>query len=421
MIRKLNGRRLPAGCAFLLLLLSAAAQPLHAQERPPDMFRAADPCGYPDTTSLAYKLLAAVNWGYGYTDLLNDLASWGASPYVSVESVGKSVQGRDLYLLTVTGSGAPSGKKRIWIHARTHPSEVEGSYVTNEIIRFLLSGDSLAARLRDSCIFNILPMENPDGVELQKPRENANGIDIESNWNTFPHQPEVDAIESQYMRFMQSPAPIRIALNMHSAYDCKRYFVYHAPGGTSEKYAADERRFIAMAQVRYPGGFQNFDYFVSWTSSTPLQYPESWMWTHFHEGVLAMTYEDMNCTAHGSYDLTASAIVGAISDYLFWKSSSPPDTTRENPPEAYTFTLEQNFPNPAVDRTAIRFSIDRPAHVSILLYDLYGRKAATVKEADLKEGYYQELLRTGGLPSGIYFYRLEAGGRSLTRSMIVSK
>ena len=44
----------------------------------------------------------------------------------------------------------------------------------------------------------IIPMINPDGVELEYNRENANGIDIESNWNTYPHQPEVQALRQDH-------------------------------------------------------------------------------------------------------------------------------------------------------------------------------------------------------------------------------
>ncbi|MCI0691821.1 hypothetical protein L0337_07415 [candidate division KSB1 bacterium] len=74
---------------------------------------------------------------------------------------------------------------RIWMHARTHPSEVQGWWVTDEMIKLLLGETSLARLLRERCLFNIMPMYNPDGVELGLARENAHGVDIESNWNYF--------------------------------------------------------------------------------------------------------------------------------------------------------------------------------------------------------------------------------------------
>jgi hypothetical protein len=106
---------------------------------------------------------------------------------------------------------------------------------------------------------------------------------------------------------------------------------------------------------------------------------------------------------------------------LFDQSAPPRDTTRENPATVFTFALERNFPNPVSDRTWIRFSLDRPAHVALRLYDLYGREAAVITDGERKEGYYQQEFRPAGLPSGVYFYQLRADNRTLTRSLIIRK
>ena len=42
-------------------------------------------------------------------------------------------------------------------------------------------------------------MHNPDGVELGYPRENANGIDIESGWDDTVLQPEVSALQNRFI------------------------------------------------------------------------------------------------------------------------------------------------------------------------------------------------------------------------------
>ena len=64
-------------------------------------------------------------------------------------------------------------------------------------------------------------MHNPDGVELGYPRENANGIDIESGWDDLVLQPEVSALKNRFIDLMIPVAnPIKVALNMHSAYAC---------------------------------------------------------------------------------------------------------------------------------------------------------------------------------------------------------
>ncbi len=203
----------------------------------PQNFIEPDKCGYPDTTTAEFQIAASGNWGYGFDTLLYDISQWKKSMYVIVDSIGATVQKRTIYMLTIQDpSKILVPKKRVWIHARTHPGEVQGTWVTNEMIKILLSDTPLGKKLRDSCIFNIVPMYNPDGVELGKARTNANNIDLESNWNTFPSQPEVNVLRSMFTKLMAEQYPIRIALNMHSAYECKKFFWYHDVSGTSQLY-----------------------------------------------------------------------------------------------------------------------------------------------------------------------------------------
>ena len=152
-------------------------------------------------------------------------------------------------------------------------------------------------------------MYNPDGVELGYSRENANGVDIESGWDDVPLEPEVAVLKNRFIELTTLVNnPIEVALNMHSAYSCKRFFVYHDEVGTSTYYTILEQQFINGIQSYFVNGFENWDYFVSWTSGTPDQYPESWWWMNHGENVMALTYEDMNCEAAGNYDSTAYAI-----------------------------------------------------------------------------------------------------------------
>jgi len=51
--------------------------------------------------------------------------------------------------------------------------------------------------------------------------------------------------------------PIKVALNMHSSYSCKRYFVYHDAAGTSDNYTILEQQFIDVVQSCFLGGFED--------------------------------------------------------------------------------------------------------------------------------------------------------------------
>ena len=397
--------------------------------------RDGDPCGLPDTTSPAYRLAASLNWGYGYDTLRTDIARWSASPFVHVDSIGASVQNRTLYLLTIQDTAtAPLPRKRVWIHARTHPNEVQGTWVTNQIITQLLGTSQLARQLRGGCVFNILPMINPDGVELKHPRENANNIDIESNWTAVPGEPEVQTLRAMFVTLMSQSNPIRIALNMHSAYGTDRYFVYHTATGTTAGYAAVEQRFINGVRSYFPGGIRPYDFFVSWTSGPSLVYPESWFWKNCGVSVLALTYEDMNDASAHAFDSTANAILRGIADELGISGSADAPAGQERPA---TFALEQNYPNPFNPVTTIGFRVPgcgfrgaesstlnpQPATLLIRLavYDMLGREVTVLVDEPKEPGTYNVPFSAPGLSSGMYVYRLSAGGFVQTRTMLLVK
>jgi hypothetical protein len=85
-----------------------------------------------------------------------------------------------------------------------------------------------------------------------------------------------------------------------------------------------------------------------------------------------------------------------------------------------TLALGQNAPNPASQSTVIRYSLPAAATVSLALFDLQGRRVATLlSNAPQAAGPHEVSLNTGGVGPGLYLFRLEAGGRFATRKMVV--
>jgi hypothetical protein len=91
-------------------------------------------------------------------------------------------------------------------------------------------------------------------------------------------------------------------------------------------------------------------------------------------------------------------------------------------PQVPGLVLEQNHPNPFNPSTTIRFVLPERSAATIRVYDVAGRWVATVMSKELAAGPHRAVWdgRTrGGVPaaSGVYFYSLSAGGRTVTRKM----
>ena len=85
------------------------------------------------------------------------------------------------------------------------------------------------------------------------------------------------------------------------------------------------------------------------------------------------------------------------------------------------FQLWQNCPNPFNPETTIRFEVKQPAHVDLKVYDLQGRKVATLVDKEYNRGCYDITFDAGQLNSGIYLYRIQIGDFCQTRKMVIAK
>lgn len=104
------------------------------------------------------------------TELLGALAA--ARPdLLRVEAIGKSHEGRDIWLATVTrfSTGPDTEKPALWVDANIHATEVSPTTASLTLIRKLLAEDGTHAdvtRALDTRVFYICPRVNPDGAEV---------------------------------------------------------------------------------------------------------------------------------------------------------------------------------------------------------------------------------------------------------------
>ncbi len=91
-----------------------------------------------------------------------------------------------------------------------------------------------------------------------------------------------------------------------------------------------------------------------------------------------------------------------------------------------TFALQQNYPNPFNPSTMIEYTVGgvggQGSGVSVVrlsVYDLLGQEVAVLINAAQAPGTYRVQFDASDLPSGMYFYRLQAGNFSQTRKLMI--
>jgi hypothetical protein len=104
----------------------------------------------------------------------------------------------------------------------------------------------------------------------------------------------------------------------------------------------------------------------------------------------------------------------------------PYSPTRDTGETPAVFSLSQNHPNPFNPTTRIAFSLDREEPVSLVIYDIYGKVVKRLVDQPMVAGAYSEEWngqdsQGNSVASGIYFYRLTAGNRTLTKKMVLLK
>ena len=85
------------------------------------------------------------------------------------------------------------------------------------------------------------------------------------------------------------------------------------------------------------------------------------------------------------------------------------------------YNIYQNYPNPFNPVTTISYSINKSTRITIKVYDLLGRQITTLVNEIKSPGLYSVYFNGEHLPSGIYFYKLEAGHLSQIKKMILLK
>ena len=87
------------------------------------------------------------------------------------------------------------------------------------------------------------------------------------------------------------------------------------------------------------------------------------------------------------------------------------------------FRLFQNYPNPFNNSTDIRFTLDKSAHVKLMIYDIGGKKVATILNRNMSEGTHNITFDISNrkLLSGKYSYEMKVGDTFKIMKMVILK
>jgi hypothetical protein len=117
-------------------------------------------------------------------------------------------------------------------------------------------------------------------------------------------------------------------------------------------------------------------------------------------------------------------------DYLYYLKATDADGTLSlfGPVEFHydavgsrTTKFDAPFPNPASDSVTFAFSLADDGRVSLAVYDLAGRRVATLADTDLAAGRHEIAWDSSGIASGAYIIRLVTDGRTLNQRLVISR
>ena len=85
------------------------------------------------------------------------------------------------------------------------------------------------------------------------------------------------------------------------------------------------------------------------------------------------------------------------------------------------YVLNQNYPNPLNPNTTIKYEFPELSFVTLKIYDVLGSEIVTLVKEEKPVGTYELTWYAEQLPSGIYFYRIQAGSFVVTKKMVLMK
>ena len=192
---------------------------------------------------------------YTYTDLQEYLCKLSKDPSrakcCKQRTLTRTLAGNFVYLMTITNpSKCPleaKKKRAVVLTARVHPGETNSSWMMKGLLDYLTSDTLDAKLLRDTFVFKVVPMLNPDGVIVGNYRCSLSGRDLNRNYKTTLKEafPSVWHTREMIKRLGQE-REIALYCDLHGHSRQQNVFIYGCENGGNLEHGFKERVFPMM-------------------------------------------------------------------------------------------------------------------------------------------------------------------------------
>nr|XP_048691314.1 cytosolic carboxypeptidase 3 isoform X1 [Caretta caretta] len=202
---------------------------------------------------------------YTYSNLQDYLAAISRDPvrskFCKIRILCHSLARNIVYVLTIT-SPSESGKEAkrkaaVILTARVHPGETNSSWIMKGFLDYILGNSGNAQLLRDTFIFKVVPMLNPDGVIVGNYRCSLAGQDLNRNYTSDLKEsfPSVWYTRNMIRRVMEE-RDILLYCDLHGHSRKENVFMYGCDGGEQvEVPCLHQRIFPLMMSKNCPDKF----------------------------------------------------------------------------------------------------------------------------------------------------------------------
>ena len=164
---------------------------------------------------------------------------------------------------------------------------------------------------------------------------------------------------------------------------------------------------------------QDGDVFISKEDSVYYTYDSGKSWNEFNRGLRGLTIQSFTITDSGY-------LFGAARNAGLFRAKLPASTsllvsteTLENTSQA--LKLMPAYPNPFRGTSYIHFELPTRMHTTLAVYNLLGQRVSVLAAGTLDAGRHTVPFSASSLPSGVYFYELQAGSQRLTQQVAIRK